>query len=385
QLLRSSPFGFTLVELLVVIAIIGVLIALLLPAVQAAREAARRMQCSNNVKQWALALHNHHDTHGYLPAGTDRFTAGGKVSGWGGTVRDRWSTTWFLFPFIEQQARYEQGCAALIAAGDTGTLPDGTIIKALHPFDAHTFISGTITSLVCPSGDNTKAPAGNQTRNSYRACWGDFVIQNTGGNDVTASGITSKFRLVRGVFWYGLRRSIADISDGTSNTIAVSEGNVGATASFDLALKANTIFVPDLNANAAADPNCTFVKVAEHGNRNTYRSDILTAQGTIAKGFRIADGTFTHNGFNTVIPPNGPSCQPSLGSEVQWGYITATSNHPGGVNAGCMDGSARFISDTIDCGNLKVAQTTAMLSQPSIYGVWGALGTCAGGESVTLP
>jgi hypothetical protein len=344
------------------------------------------MQCNNHVKQWALALHNHHDTHSYLPASTDRFISGGRVSGWGGTVRDRWSTTWFLFPFIEQQARYEQGCSAIAAAANTGTLSDGTVIAALHPFDNHKFISGTIASLVCPSSENTKPPTNQQAHNSYRTCWGDYVYQNTGGNDVTASGITSKFSRVRGVFWYGLRRNFADISDGTSNTIAVSEGNVGAAANFDLALKANTIFVPDLNANAAADPNCTFVKVAEPGSRTTYRSDILTAPfGTVAKGFRVADGTFIYSGFNTVIPPNGPSCQPSLGSDVQWGYITATSNHPGGVNAGYMDGSTRFISDTIDCGDLKVAQTSAMLSLPSIYGVWGALGTCSGGENVTLP
>jgi prepilin-type N-terminal cleavage/methylation domain-containing protein/prepilin-type processing-associated H-X9-DG protein len=378
-------YGFTLVELLVVIAVIGVLIALLLPAVQAAREAARRMQCNNNVKQWVIALHNHHDTRDYLPAGTDRFIAGGKVSGWGGAVRDRWSTTWFLFPFMEQQARYEQGCSSLIAATNTGTLPDGTVIGALTPFNALSFLTGTIASLACPSSDNTNPPANNQTRSSYRPCWGDYVSGNTGGNDVTVSGITNKFSRVRGVFWYGLRRNFADISDGTSNTIAVSEGNIGAKERLDLELKANTIFVPDLNTNAAADPNCTFVKVAEPGNTRTYRSDILTAQGTIAKGFRVADGTFTHSGFNTVIPPNGPSCQPSLGNEWQWGYITATSNHPGGVNAGFMDGSVHFINDTIDCGNLKVAQTSAMLFRPSIYGVWGALGTCSGGESVTLP
>ncbi|MDR2825106.1 MAG: DUF1559 domain-containing protein [Prevotellaceae bacterium] len=384
----SRVLGFTLVELLVVIAIIGLLIALLLPAVQAAREAARRMQCSNNVKQWVLALHNHHDTFGNLPAGTNRFTAGEKVSGWSSTVRDRWSTTWFLFPFIEQQARYEQGCNALIAAPITGTpLPDGKSIGALTPFGGELFLRGMISSLVCPSSDNAKAPAGDQARNSYRTCWGDWVVQSNGDNDITAATITSRFPRVRGVFWYGLQRNFLDISDGTSNTIAVSEGNIGATQYHNLELKANTIFVPDLNTNSAADPNCTFVNVAESGNRKMYRSDILVSstQGTIAKGFRVADGTFTHSGFNTVIPPNGPSCQPSLGSEVQWGYITASSNHPGGVNVGSMDGSTRFINDTIDSGNLKTAQTNAMLSQPSIYGIWGALGTCSGGESVSLP
>jgi prepilin-type processing-associated H-X9-DG protein len=360
------------------------LIALLLPAVQAARAAAQRMQCANNIKQWSLALHNHHDTQSNFPAGSNRFAVSGKVAGFSGVVRDNWSATWFLLPFIEQQARYEQGCAALTASGTTTILSDGTVVGTLLYIPNYNFLCGTINSILCPSSSNTKSPNGIQARNSYRTCFGDWVVNN-GGEDVTASGITSKFPRVRGVFWYGLQRNFNDIADGASNTIAVSEANIGATESLDLALKANTIFVPDLNTNAAADPNCTFVKVADPGNRNTYNSSILTSQGTYAKGFRFADGRFLLSGFNTVIPPNGPSCQPSVGSWVNWGYNTATSNHSGGVNVGFMDGSTRFITDTIDCGNLSTAQTTAMLSQPSIYGIWGALGTCAGGESVTPP
>jgi prepilin-type N-terminal cleavage/methylation domain-containing protein len=101
QLLRSSPFGFTLVELLVVIAIIGVLIALLLPAVQAAREAARRMQCSNKLKQLGIAVHNYHDTHNALPCGRPVLGTGITNVDWG-----RWSVFVWILPFIEQSTAY---------------------------------------------------------------------------------------------------------------------------------------------------------------------------------------------------------------------------------------------------------------------------------------
>jgi prepilin-type N-terminal cleavage/methylation domain-containing protein len=100
QLIRSSPFGFTLVELLVVIAIIGVLIALLLPAVQAAREAARRMQCSNKVKQLSLALHNYHDTYDSFPAGGSPFYADDNSDLW----KYRASVLFTILPFCEQQS-----------------------------------------------------------------------------------------------------------------------------------------------------------------------------------------------------------------------------------------------------------------------------------------
>jgi prepilin-type N-terminal cleavage/methylation domain-containing protein len=132
HLFRSSPFGFTLVELLVVIAIIGVLIALLLPAVQAAREAARRMQCSNHIKQITLAMHNYHDTHGNFP--------GGKVvrKGKENDATAGYMATWgiALLPFCEQSALYESSY--------TSTEPTN---YALHDKLTQTFIS----TYNCPS------------------------------------------------------------------------------------------------------------------------------------------------------------------------------------------------------------------------------------------
>ena len=122
--------GFTLVELLVVIAIIGILVALLLPAIQAAREAARRTQCSNNIKQIALALHNYHDTYLILPAGNYDGTGGGDTR----QHRHTWMCS--LLPHIEQQAVFDQLNFNL----QTDAAPNFQVLNGLE-----------IKSLICPS------------------------------------------------------------------------------------------------------------------------------------------------------------------------------------------------------------------------------------------
>ncbi|MDR2704878.1 MAG: DUF1559 domain-containing protein, partial [Planctomycetaceae bacterium] len=154
-LFRSSRFGFTLVELLVVIAIIGVLIALLLPAVQAAREAARRMRCSNNLKQWGIALHNYHDTQNAFPASQSAVT---NQYNPGAASRDTfWSGTFKLFPYMEQGQRYSVISSYKLADHpgiDVGPTSDQ---YGLAPWQGNALPDEMLTpipTLLCPSDGN---------------------------------------------------------------------------------------------------------------------------------------------------------------------------------------------------------------------------------------
>jgi prepilin-type N-terminal cleavage/methylation domain-containing protein len=206
----SRPVGFTLVELLVVIAIIGVLVALLLPAVQAAREAARRSQCSNALKQFGLALHQYADVNKRFPA-----RRGGSV---GATTADgnqrRLSAFIPLLPFLEQKPLFDQ-----IAGGGTfagTTYPPGgpnAWNGAYPPFQQQ------VQLLICPS-DKVPAAVNTSARNSFAFSLGDTIVSQN-AND----------RLMRGVFGSQLCKGFQDITDGTSNTIAMSErtwgGNLG--------------------------------------------------------------------------------------------------------------------------------------------------------------
>jgi prepilin-type N-terminal cleavage/methylation domain-containing protein/prepilin-type processing-associated H-X9-DG protein len=205
---RTGPrrAGFTLVELLVVIAIIGILIALLLPAVQAAREAARRAQCTNNLKQIGLALHNYHDTYNCFPMGwmIDR-DHGTPFSGWGWGV--------YLMPFLEQGALFDQmdpnrNCLYDVANNNLNPPIDRVILRT------------EIDGYRCPS-DDTKSPNPDRDLN----CAGDYHVATS--NYVCSKGFFSPSawtsRNNNGVL-YGISAvKFRDIKDGTSQTIAVGE------------------------------------------------------------------------------------------------------------------------------------------------------------------
>ncbi|UUO07628.1 DUF1559 domain-containing protein [Blastopirellula sp. J2-11] len=344
--------GFTLVELLVVIAIIGVLIALLLPAVQQAREAARRLQCNNNLKQWGLALHNYHDTHGVFPpraGGTGTYSPT-SVSN---TNRTRLSGFVSLLPFIEQPALWDS------IYGGTPSMGENPWRASFTPFTAN------LVALRCPS-DSFDPDASSIGQSNYTFCGGDSNAYMRVDDDPTGSS-------PRGVFGHETHIGFRDITDGTSNTILMSE--LVRPISPHTKGYGNA---PTDNPHGQAPLNCL---AAYDRTTKTYSATIESAPGSGTggrfPGARWTDGAARYTGFNTILPPNGPSC--GRGGAHQYGGIyTASSRHPGGVLVLMGDGSAHFVSETIDTGDL--GYSAEVTSGASPYGVWGALGSKSGGE-----
>lgn len=335
-----SRRGFTLVELLVVIAIIGVLVALLLPAVQAAREAARRMQCSNHLKQLGLALHNYHDTHNALPARKTYRRMSGYIA---------------LLPYLEQAPMYDR-----IMAGDSaaGIPPGGD--DALSDWSA---LNGFPEGLRCPSdpGNNDiitdGSYRGTERLVNYAFCKGDDMAN------------TNSAKNSRGMFGYLEWFNFASVTDGLSNTIAMSErlrqGYRNLTVSArEMDHRLGMAVVSGLRDDPALALTATDGRYFIDGTSVNCRFGSVGTRG------------HTHFvGFTTVMPPNGPAAR-----DGEYGVFPPSSMHPGGVNALMGDGAVRFVSDTIETGNLSATRSHGF-SGASPYGVWGAMGSRNGGEA----
>ena len=362
---RSRRLGFTLVELLVVIAIIGILVSLLLPAVQAAREAARRMQCSNNLKQFGLAMHNYHDTHKAFPPRRGGSAGGGNPRRFDGNY-DRKSAFIFLLPFIEQQSLADQ----IQAGGIVDT--NGNKIWPGGPAGWYNNANwapyrNQLGFLLCPSDKPALNPA-QQAKHSYAFSIGDSVGGSSGSARWNVANSTS-----RGVFVGSQRcRTIAHLSDGTSNTIAMSErvwgGNFRRAATGEDARTAAAMGVSTVLTN----PGSCLAQAT--GNR------FIGMQIKGRFGFLWADGQAERVGFTTILGPNKPNCvfDNNVNADSHGGVLNPSSYHPGGVMGLLCDGSVRFFSDSINTGNLAARPVT---SGPSPYGVWGALGSIDGGEA----
>ena len=370
RLSKTDDFAFTLVELLVVIAIIGILIALLLPAVQAAREAARRMTCTNKLKQIGLALHTRHDARKAFPAGYDsmngRYTAN--------TV----GTSVHLFPYLEQSALYDQ-----VYSGDETDIPRGTGA----PWNVMAVCDADITFLLCPSdGMGTRkiniGELANSTLYRDRSVGGNNYVYSLGDglwaqdNPDALNGqpdVTS-----RGMF-YRDAKTMATASDGTSTTVAVSEcltpsQHQGQEVGINTAM-----FQGIWDGTPHGRPfNCLTGLVLEAGNPKVFAASQRTSSW---RGLVVTMGWNDANGFTTLTPPNTPLCQYDPRWH-QWGVFPPASRHTGGVNVCMLDGSVQFISNTIHCGNTNAY---ALKTGPSPFGVWGALGSPNGGESYGLP
>ncbi len=335
--------GFTLVELLVVIAIIGVLVALLLPAVQAAREAARRSQCSNHHKQMAIAIHNHHDTYNYLPFREGRFTA------FPSSYQGRKSGFITMLPFMEQQPLYDQIMTEQVIGGTTFSA------GGPEPWSgSYTPWKARIKTFFCPS--DASANSTGVEHINYMLCSGDSIGQNYSNNQS------------RGMFGYtstdkGFR--LADVTDGLSNTLAVSERRRG-----------NSSVRETQTGQQSGEWFTTPNGCLSQYNRTT-KTWAITA--STWSGVRWPDGGMGFGGLTTNAPPNSVSCAWNA-HDAQNGLYPPSSYHPAGVNAAMGDGSVRFISQNINCGDLNADGKT--LTGQSPYGVFGAMGSRAGGESL---
>jgi prepilin-type N-terminal cleavage/methylation domain-containing protein len=339
--------AFTLIELLVVIAIIAVLVALLLPAVQQAREAARRSQCKNNLKQLGLALHNYHEQYNLFCASrTGPNDGAGRQGDQSGLVQ--------LLPFIDQSPMYNQ-------IPQNGTVPV-CWTGGFAPWATQ------IQGFLCPSspvpGGWQGAPV--QTK-CYKFCVGTTIRNNFGNWRVSTppdNGITNG---LFGFSWAGGNKGIRDIIDGSSNTIAMAE-----TANAPPQGTSRTVLGQALYGVTGIDTNPTIcLATASNGMYLAGNNISSWGMGTL--------WPFGHPGWGavtTVLPPNGPSCE-TAGDNMSsaWGIYTPTSYHVGGVQVLMGDGAVRFISNNINCGNYGAGS-------PPSFGIWGALGTVNGGETV---
>ena len=286
--------GFTLVELLVVIAIIGVLIALLLPAVQAAREAARRSECTSNLKQIGLALHNYHDVQRHLPLGK-----------WGGAGQKKYSTHTLLLHYIEESNVYNM-------VDFSKTYDHANNVQA----------RGAVVSVfLCPSDPESSLPAG----------WAGTNYHGCEGNVLTKSGTNG----ANGLFYNGSLLRMADVLDGLSKTAAFSERLKGDWSNA-IATERSDLFGPGGNPATLDDAvnACRAVVVSNLANQNLSNSGAPWLAGAIDNFI----------GFQTVAPPGDRSCVFPPGKST----LTANSGHPSGVNVLRCDGSVHFASQTVD-------------------------------------
>ncbi len=335
--------GFTLIELLVVIAIIAILIALLLPAVQQAREAARRTQCKNNLKQLGVALHNYHDVYNLFP-----FMRGG-TGGPGSQNNDlnnRESISGFvmLLPFMEQGPLWTDIQKGIDRDGNPGTgyyRPGGPKpwTSAYDPWRAQ------LPGLLCPS-DLKIIGGGNIGRNNYRFCIGTYSRDNHSQHAVRGwSG-----RQINGLFGMFTNYGIDDCIDGTSQTIAMGERckGIGPDMQTNNEVISGYALVTGLSGLIAdIDTDADMCRAARNPQNRQF---LLPGQSVTLgtnPGARWIDGRPFFVGFSTVLAPNSPACTP-FNQDWNWGIWTPSSRHTGVAQFCFADGSVNSVTSEVD-------------------------------------
>ena len=437
--------GFTLVELLVVIAIIGVLVGLLLPAVQAAREAARRMSCGNNIRQIALGCHNYHDTYKMMPwHGTGTFNSpagqhngtliGNQVDTYGynwGTSDDALATSQHdsqaslsflvsILPFIEQQPLWEQ-MSNPYRDPETGNLWAAFGPKPVG--NGYNPLRTEVNTYRCPSDPGFGLPAAGRT--NYAACLGDstewinwgFMRPDWSGSECGVGGGAffrdQDFAVAadagnRGAFRPRQSLGFRAISDGLSSTIMC-----GEIATYLGDRRASTIGGTGLLGweQIHTGPNSCSQGTGIDVERPLFWAPgtaVLTdIDPTAGRGMKWANFYPQYSGFITIHRPNTPFYMAGTGDNDH-GNLPPSSNHPGGLHVAMCDASIQFVSDSVDNGDLSIpvpgvrydgadliptnyydpSNPTAGTerSRPgclSPYGVWGASGSRASGEVIS--
>lgn len=377
-----SRAGFTLVELLVVIAIIGILVGLLLPAVQAAREAARRMQCSNNLKQMGLAVFNYESAHKKFPPGrmAPDWVRGGSArssyTNYNSVQQGAGSTDWtgfrsvhmFILPFMEQTNIYnliDFGAPSAVRMTRNG-VPENT------NYTAYANAAGLFN---CPSDPNTDTVI---SENNYRYNFGGSTpyagALDSNNNDNTNARFMSLSCRGNGAFTIGEALRVGTHTDGLSNTVFFAERNKGSGNDlgnqapdnrFDMITmpgRTRGLLDPDLVAN-----NC----LANPGpSRFHFNSAGRWLSGSdFSNGWPF--GFYSSTMYNHVVPPNWSGLDCGTWSAIpdapgEHAIVAARSMHTGGVNASMGDGSVHFVSENIDTLT------------------WRALGTRDGGEVASI-
>lgn len=386
--------GFTLVELLVVIAIIGVLVGLLLPAVQAAREAARRMSCSNNFKQIGLGIHNYHAAYNTMPKHGTGPKSENRTNAWYTESRfqhERLGMLVGILPFVEQQAMWERISNPLIIGATSfpeyGPVPLLDLQNStIYPVAYEPWFT-ELPTYRCPSDPGVGLPAAG--RANYAVCYGDSTDAMERGPYTNVNQTTRDLErpraAARGCFTIFMQYKFRDVLDGLANTICMSEINT------DLG-DGDITTLTHMSSTAGENPSSCVPQIST--TRPRFWADPSDFGGynipEWGRGYCWAAAEPGMTQMNTILPPNREVCV-RTGANVAWdGIWTASSRHQGGTHVLMADGAVKFITDSIEAGDsthgvVYIAGPAAQNRQPgspSPYGLWGALGTRASKEVI---
>ena len=345
--------GFTLVELLAVIAIIGTLVGLLLPAVQSARESARTTACTNKLRQLAIGVINYEDAKKWYPPN-------------GTNPRCHATVSFFpeILPYIEEQATYDRIYTMLYTNGATTNSTTPVNLRGLQ-----------LSALLCPSDVREKDPDVSGESTNYRCSVGDIFDANRAarrgpfGANGTAPG---------GSQW----SKPSMVTDGLSNTVLLGEATVYRLNSPDIRKG-----MLQFSGFTSTSQPLVCLQALASPSWDTISSD---GTGAVLSGTRWLHNDFVR--FQTVLPPNAPTCSTSATALAGGLMPSASSYHPGGVNVSMCDGSTRFVDETIDTGDLSQTLKSSPATDPYFVnnyigksrwnGVWGQLGSQKGGEAI---